>query len=108
MKIVKQVIEKGIIIKNRKVVGQDENGIDIIEVSNDKYKFFTAGAGQTRQKKFMMIKEELWDKYEHKLMCGLAIDKINKMGGMNTNKFNAYLSLNNSASEVVEGFEGHS
>ena len=56
MKIVKQVIEKGIIIKNRKVVGQDENGIDIIEVSNDKYKFFTAGAGQTRQKKFMIIK----------------------------------------------------
>ena len=105
MKIVKQVIEKGIIIKNRKVVGQDENGIDIIEVSNDKYKFFTAGAGQTRQKKFMMIKEELWDKYEHKLMCGLTIDKINKMGGMNTNKFNAYLSLNNSASEVVEGFD---
>ncbi len=40
MKIVKQVIEKGIIIKNRKVVGQDENGIDIIEVSNQGRYFY--------------------------------------------------------------------
>lgn len=104
MKIVKQIIKDGLTIKNRINKGKDENGLDIIEIQNDKYRFFTAGAGQTRQKKFMMIKESVWDKYEKYLMCGLTIKKINEMGGMNTNKFNAYLSLNNSASEVVSDF----
>ena len=70
-----------------------KNGIFI---ENEKYKFFTAGAGQTRQKKFLMIKESIWKDNEQKLMCGLTIDKINKKGGMNINKFLAYLSLNNS------------
>ena len=105
MEIVKQVITNGITITQRVKVGVDENDVDIIEVRNDKYKFFTAGAGQTRQKKFMMIKEDIWQNYEKKLMCGLTIDRVNKMGGMNINKFNAYLSLNNSASEVIEGFD---
>ena len=105
MSIVKQVIENGLIITERIKTGETEDDIDKIEVKNNKYKFFTAGAGQTRQKKFMMIKEDVWNTYEKNLMCGLTIDYINKMGGMNINKFNAYLSLNNSASEVVEGFD---
>ncbi|WP_283703623.1 hypothetical protein [Clostridium perfringens] len=75
-----------------------------IVVENEKYKFFTAGAGQTRQKKFLMIKESIWKDNEQKLMCGLTIDKINKKGGMNINKFLAYLSLNNSASDVWGDF----
>lgn len=79
-----------------------KNGL-IIE--GEKYKFFTAGAGQTRQKKFLMIKENIWEENEKKLMCGLTIDKINKKGGMNINKFLAYLSLNNSASDVWENFD---
>lgn len=78
-----------------------KNGIFI---ENEKYKFFTAGAGQTRQKKFLMIKESIWKDNEQKLMCGLTIDKINKKGGMNINKFLAYLSLNNSASDVWGDF----
>ncbi|MDM0716959.1 hypothetical protein QTH81_01535 [Clostridium perfringens] len=78
-----------------------KNGIFI---ENEKYKFFTAGAGQTRQKKFLMIKESIWKDNEQKLMCGLTIDKINKKGGMNINKFLAYLSLNNSASDVWRDF----
>lgn len=105
MMIVKQVIENGLIITERIKRGVDEDDVDIIETIENKYKFFTAGAGQTRQKKFMMIKEDLWTKYEKHLMCGLSIDAINKNGGMNINKFNAYLSLNNSASDVVEGFD---
>ncbi|NGU14008.1 hypothetical protein G6Z35_14590 [Clostridium perfringens] len=75
-----------------------------IVIENEKYKFFTAGAGQTRQKKFLMIKEDVWKKNQERLMCGLTIDKINKKGGMNINKFLAYLSLNNSASDVWEDF----
>lgn len=75
-----------------------------IVIENEKYKFFTAGAGQTRQKKFLMIKENIWKDNEQKLMCGLTIDKINKKGGMNINKFLAYLSLNNSASDVWRDF----
>ena len=99
MLIVKQVIDNGLIISDR----QEKDGKIII--NDNKYKFFTAGAGQTRQKKFMMIKEDVWSDYERHLMCGLTIDKVNKMGGMNTNKFTAYLSLNNSASQVVENFD---
>lgn len=105
MLIVEQVIENGLFITERVKIGETDDGIDIIEVKDNKYKFFTAGAGQTRQKKFMMIKEEVWNKFEKSLMCGLTIDYINKNGGMNVNKFNAYLSLNNSASDVVEGFD---
>lgn len=105
MAIVEQVITNGLIITERVKLGVDENDVDILEVRKDKYKFFTAGAGQTRQKKFMMIKDKEWNEHEKELMNGLTIERINEMGGMNINKFNAYLSLNNSASEVVEGFD---
>ncbi|MDZ5038207.1 RNA dependent RNA polymerase [Clostridium perfringens] len=84
--LLEQVIKNGIVIENKK------------------YRFFTAGAGQTRQQKFLMIKENIWKDNEQKLMCGLTIDKINKKGGMNINKFLAYLSLNNSASDVWKDF----
>ena len=100
MIIAEQVIKNGLTIIEHEVT---EDG-EYLDIPN-KYKFFTAGAGQTRQKKFMMIKESIWQKYEKSLMCGLTIDKINDMGGMNINKFNAYLSLNNSASEIVENFD---
>lgn len=105
MEIVRQVIENGLFITERIKTGKTEDGLDIIETKNEKYQFFTAGAGQTRQKKFMMIKESIWKKYEKNLMCGLSTDSINNMGGMNVNKFLAYLSLNNSASEVIEDFD---
>lgn len=105
MTIFKQVINNGLIVTERVRVGEDKNGVDIIEAKDNKYKFFSAGAGQTRQKKFLMIKQELWDKHEKEFMCGLSVDYINELGGMNINKFNAYLCLNNSASEVVEGID---
>lgn len=99
MLIVKQVIENGLIIRSREMKD------DKVVVVDKKYKFFTAGAGQTRQKKFMMIKEDVWNDFEKELMCGLTIEQVNTYGGMNVNKFNAYLSLNNSASEIVDGFD---
>lgn len=77
---------------------------DGLKIDDKQYKFFTAGAGQTRTKKFMMILDNL-DEVMLTLMCGLSIDKINKLGGMNINKFLSYLALNNSSSTVWEGFD---
>ena len=73
--------------------------------NNEKYIFLTASAGQIRQKKAVFIKESSYLKIQQRLMCGLTIDKINELGGINTNKFLAYLSLNNSATEVWEDFD---
>jgi len=70
----------------------------------DKYKYFTSSAGQIRLKKTVFIKQSLWDKYEKSLMCGLTIDNINAKGGINVNKFLAYLALSNSATDLWEDF----
>lgn len=76
-------------------------------VCGEKYRFFTASAGQTRVEKIQIIKEDLWIKHQKTLMCGLTIDYMNKSSehGMNINKFLAYLSLNGSASGIWEGFD---
>lgn len=82
---------------------------DIIEhgfyCKGEKYVFLTASAGQIRTKKTVFIKESLWNKNCKSLMCGLTIEKINEKGGININKFLAYLALNNSATDVLEGFD---
>ena len=71
----------------------------------EKYVFLTASAGQIRQKKAVAIKESSFKRIEQKLMCGLTIDEINERGGMNQNKFLAYLALMNSATDVWENFD---
>ncbi|NFF80366.1 hypothetical protein FC764_03720 [Clostridium botulinum] len=78
-----------------------ENGLYI---DNKFYIFFTSGAGQMRKQRFMMIREDIWNKYEKTLMCGLTIDELNKRGGLNISKFLAYLSLNNSSSKIWKDF----
>lgn len=85
-----------------------KKGLDLVNADGIKqhYKFFTSGAGQTRTKKFMMIKDD--DKLKDTMLClmnGLTIEEINAKGGMNISKFLAYLSLNNSGSTVWEGFK---
>lgn len=70
-----------------------------------KYKYLTSSAGQIRQKKMVFIKEVIWQKYEKTLMCGLTIDKINEYGGINVNKFLAYLALSNSATDLWTDFD---
>ena len=72
--------------------------------NGEKYRYFTASAGQIRTKKNVFIKESLWNEYEKTLMCGLTIDSINAKGGINVNKFLAYLALSNSATDLWEGF----
>lgn len=64
--------------------------------------YFSSSAGQIRKKKAVFVSERLWNKYQGRLMCGIDIDYINKCGGMNTNKFLAYLALSNTASEQWE------
>lgn len=72
--------------------------------NGEKYVFYTASAGQIRQKKFVVIRESLLKELSNTLMCGLNYDIINQKGGINTNKFLAYSALTTSATEVWEDF----
>lgn len=75
------------------------------EYNGEKYMFFTASAGQIRTKKTVFIKESLWKQHERTLMCGLTVDDINAQGGINVNKFLAYLALSNSATDEWTDFD---
>ena len=72
--------------------------------NGEKYTYLTSSAGQIRTKKSVFIKEVLWDKYKDSLLCGLSIEKINSMGGVNINKYQAYLALSNSATDIWSNF----
>lgn len=74
-------------------------------LNDQRYVCFTASAGQIRTKKTVFIKEDVIKKYEDTLMCGLTVDKINSMGGVNVNKFLAYLALCNSATDLWKDFD---
>lgn len=104
-------------------IGQDELTTDIMvvkvyyfdiiqdlilngfEYQGEKYMFFTASAGQIRTKKTVFIKESLWKQHERTLMCGLSVDEINAQGGINVNKYLAYLALSNSATDEWADFD---
>lgn len=73
--------------------------------NGEKYKFLTASAGQIRTKRAVFIKESSYNKIALKLMCGLTIEDINAYGGINPNKYLAYLALCNSATDVWEDFD---
>lgn len=73
-------------------------------LDGEKYIFLTASAGQIRTKRALFIRESAFKRIEPKLMCGLTIDSINQQGGINPNKFCAYLALMNSATDVWDGF----
>ena len=84
---------------------------DLIEngfmYNGEHYRYFTSSAGQIRTKKTVFIKTELWNKYEKTLMCGLTVDLINQKGGINENKYMAYLALSNSATDVFNAIDIH-
>lgn len=73
--------------------------------NGEKYVCFTASAGQIRTKKTVFIKESVWEKYQKTLMCGLTVDRINELGGININKYLAYLALCNSATDPWDDFD---
>lgn len=68
------------------------------------YVFFTAGAGQTRCKKSTFVSEHKLIPSFNRLFCGLTRKEINRLGGMNTNKFLAYTSLCQTNSEIWKDF----
>ena len=76
---------------------------DSFYFNDDKYIFFTASAGQIRTKKTVFIKEKLWEEHKRAIMCGLDIEEINRRGGINVNKFLAYLALGHGLTGVSEG-----
>ena len=71
----------------------------------EKYRYFTSSAGQIRLKKGVFVKENVWQKYEKTIMCGLSIDEINAKGGINACKFLSYVALSNSATDLWEEFD---
>lgn len=73
--------------------------------NGERYMCFTASAGQIRTKKTVFIKERVWEKYQKTLMCGLTVQRINELGGININKYLAYLALCNSATDPWNDFE---
>lgn len=75
--------------------------------NGEKYVCFTASAGQIRTKKTVFIKERVWKQYQKTLMCGLTVDSINSYGGININKYLAYLALCNSATDPWLDFDIH-
>jgi len=79
-----------------------KNGFDYNEIH---FIFYTAGAGQTRNKKSTFVNEKLLNENIGRLMCGLTLDKINELGGMNTNKFLAYTSLSQTNSSIWTEFD---
>ena len=78
---------------------------DGFDYNGDRYIFLTASAGQIRQKKAVFIRESAYEKVRSRIMCGLSVDDINRQGGINPNKYLAYLALNSSATDVWEDFD---
>ena len=73
--------------------------------NGEHYICFTASAGQIRTKKTVFIKQSVWEKYRLTLMCGLTVEDINAKGGININKYLAYLALCNSATDPWPEFD---
>lgn len=74
-------------------------------MNGEHYVFFSASAGQIRTKKFVAIKESAYDACRDALTCGLSAEAINAAGGVNINKYLAYLALCNSATTLWEKFD---
>lgn len=73
--------------------------------NGNKYVYFASSAGQIRTKKAVFVREDLLNENWNRLACGLTVDEINGKGGMNLNKYNAYLALCGSATEEWEDFD---
>jgi len=73
--------------------------------NGNKYVYFASSAGQIRTKKAVFVREDLLNLNWNRLSCGLSIEEVNQKGGMNLNKYNAYLALCNSATEEWTDFD---
>lgn len=73
--------------------------------NGNKYVYFASSAGQIRTKKAVFVREDFLNLNWNRLSCGLSIKEVNNKGGMNLNKYNAYLALCNSATEEWTDFD---
>lgn len=74
-------------------------------MNGEHYVFFSASAGQIRTKKFVAIRESAYLRCYNALSCGLSVEEMNAKGGMNINKYLAYLALCNSATTPWDDFD---
>lgn len=106
MKIPENTISKDIMIVQTYFFDVIEDIIlDGYIFKNEKYICLTASAGQIRTKKTVFIKESVWNEHHNTLTCGLSIEDINSKGGVNINKYLAYLALCNSATDEWKEFD---
>ena len=106
MKIKKDTITEDIIVVQTYFFEIIEDIIlDGFMYGNEKYVCLTASAGQIRTKKTVFIKEKVLQEHLNTITCGLSIEKINSRGGVNINKYLAYLALCNSATDLWEDFD---
>ncbi|PGZ96964.1 hypothetical protein COE51_16480 [Bacillus pseudomycoides] len=75
--------------------------------NGEEYVYFSSSAGQIRTKKSVFIKKSVFEKHKNTLFCGLTVESINSQGGVNINKYQAYLALSNSASDEWNNFNIH-
>ena len=81
-----------------------KNGFKVSIIINNKnfefkYKRLCAGAGQLRRNSSLFVCEELYDRLEQIMMCGLS---KNRIGKINLAKFSAYFALYTSATRQVK------
>lgn len=85
--------------------------------NNQEYEYYASGAGQIRKEKGVFVRKSLFHDESNKptetlnkLTCGLTWDDINKYKdkdgnfGVNPNKYNAYMALNNTATVSWDNF----
>lgn len=74
------------------------------EYEGRRYQYYTSSAGQIRKKKLVFIESAAYELVKDKMTCGMSEEEINSKGGMNSNKYQAYKALTNSASMTWKRF----
>lgn len=68
--------------------------------NGEHYGLYGSSAGQLRKKKLMFIESKAMSKAIPKLTNGLGVEDINSRGGVNINKWSAYMALSTSATTI--------
>lgn len=54
--------------------------------NGNRYCYFSSSAGQIRTKKMVFVREDILNRVWNRLTCGLTVERINELGGVNPNK----------------------
>lgn len=88
--ILRQIVLHGFVVP---ILNEDGS------VTEKKFRFHTASAGQLRTDKIQCLSEEMWEKIHETLECGMDWKTLNSKNGINVNKLLAYTALPSSATE---------